>query len=271
LCEWCCSALGLPGRAAHADRAESLLLELDDSLGLGNLYLNRGLSAWTEARAREAIEDFTMASERYERAGYVLGAALADNNVAEVRTLQMRLDEAQRLLVHARRVIEAANYPIGTFIAVSGLSRVAAWRGDTAAARSLQHEALAGFAALGADDFVADSRVRLVEIAVAERDWAGALLAAEEAGAALNGLGEVPVLPGMLCRLRGRALEGLGRIEDAREEYARAVELSDADGFAYETALASIGLARVDGDEAAAARGEARLRDIDVVALPPGT
>src|SRR4029078_5672822 len=121
------------------------LIELDDSLGLGNLYLNRGISAWTDGRAIDAIADFTLSSERYERAGYVVGAALADNNIAEVRTLQMRLDDAERLLTHAKRVTVAANYPLGTFITVSGLARVAAWRGEIAEAQTLQSEALAGF------------------------------------------------------------------------------------------------------------------------------
>ena len=50
LSEWCCSALGLPQRAAHATEAELLLTELDDSFGLANLYLNRGESAWRESR-----------------------------------------------------------------------------------------------------------------------------------------------------------------------------------------------------------------------------
>jgi tetratricopeptide (TPR) repeat protein len=270
LSEWCCSALGLPGQAAHADRAEQLLIELDDSLGLGNLYLNRGISAWTQARATDAVADFAMSSERYERAGYVLGAALSDNNIAEVRTLQMRLDEAERLLTHAKRVTQAANYPLGTFITMSGLSRVAAWRGDTELGRTLQSEALAGFRILGADDYAADSLVRQVEIAVIAEDWTGALALADATDHAITALGDIPVLPAMLCRLRGRALEAMHRGGEARAAYARAIELSSTDGFRYEVALASIGLGRVEGDDAAIERALDRLREIDVLSLPPG-
>ena len=63
------------------------------------------MSAWQRVpRAPRPSPTSRASSERYKRAGDVLGAALADNNLAEVLTLQLRLDEAERLLVHARRV-----------------------------------------------------------------------------------------------------------------------------------------------------------------------
>jgi len=66
-------------------------------------------------------------------------------------------------------------------------------------------------------------------------------------------------------------MEAMERPDDAREQFARAIELSAADGFEYETVLDSIGLARVDGDDAGIVRAYARLRELDVVSLPPGT
>ena len=95
LAEWCCTCLGLPERAEHERAALALLTELDDSIGLANLYLNRGVSAWRECRAHDAVADFRSSSEHYERAGDVLGAALADNNLAEILTLQFHLDAAE--------------------------------------------------------------------------------------------------------------------------------------------------------------------------------
>ncbi|MEO7372247.1 MAG: AAA family ATPase, partial [Ilumatobacteraceae bacterium] len=131
LAEWCCMSLGLPERAEHERAAFSLLAGLDDSIGLGNLLLNRGESAWRECRALDAVEDFRLSSERYKRAGDVLGAALADNNLAEILTLQFHLEAAEELLTRARRVTQAAQYPHGTMTTISGLSRIAAWKGDT--------------------------------------------------------------------------------------------------------------------------------------------
>jgi tetratricopeptide (TPR) repeat protein len=271
LCEWCCSALGLPDRAAHAERAETLLIELDDSLGLGNLYLNRGISAWTESRGSEAVADFAQSSERYERAGDVLGAALADNNLAEVLTLQHRLDGAERLLVHARRVTEAANYPYGALTTVSGLSRIAAWRGDTGRALALQEEALAGFEDMGAVDLIADSLVRMVEIHLIAGEYPSALAVAERARQALIDLGDVPILPATLHRLRGRAHLALQELPQASREFACALECATRDQYPYEIALAEIGVARVEGDDSRFERALARLDAMGVLAPPPGT
>jgi hypothetical protein len=111
----------------------------------------------------------------------------------------------------------------------------------------------------------------MVEIAVIAEEWNWAATAAHEAEIAVSALGAVPVLPAMLCRLRGRVLEATQRVGDAREQYVRAIELSATDGFEYETVLASIGLARVERDDAGIERAYARLRELDVVSLPPGT
>jgi tetratricopeptide (TPR) repeat protein len=249
----------------------ALLTELDDSIGLGNLLLNRGESAWRESRALDAIADFKASSKRYQRAGDVLGAALADNNLAEILTLQFRLDSAQELLIRARRVTQAANYPHGTMITVSGLSRIAAWKGRTADALALQSEALSGFRKLRADDFVVDSLVRLVEIHVIAGDAPAALAAADEANRAMSRLGDVAVVPATLMRLRARALLLAGRDAEARKTFENALDLATVDGFTYEVALASMGIGRMDGDDARVSTALAQLAELGVVAAPPGS
>lgn len=271
LSEWCCMSLGLPDRVEHDRAAERLLLELDDSIGLANLYLNRGESAWRECRVSDAVADFRASSERYARAGDVVGAALADNNLAELLTLQFRLDQAEALLTRARRVTEAAGYPLGTMITISGLSRVAAWRGDTAEAFTLQTDALSGLRKLGADDLVADSLIRLVEIHVIAGDADAALVTADQAATALGGLGEVPIMLTTLARLRARALLLADRHDGARLEFARAHHAAQRDGSAYEVALAMIGLGRIDGDQQLVDAGMAQLAELGVLAPPPGT
>jgi tetratricopeptide (TPR) repeat protein len=271
LAEWCCTALGLPERSEHAEAAFALLTELDDSIGLANLLLNRGESAWRENRPADAIADFRASSERYARAGDVIGAALADNNLGEILTLQFRLSEAQPLLENARRVTLAAGYPHGTLATTSGLARIEAWSGRTDEALRLQHIALTGFTELGADDFVADSLVRLVEIHLLSGDPSSALAAAEQAATSLRRLGDVRVLPATLARLHGRASLALGDAGAARERFERALELATADGMVYEHALAALGMARVDRDEGAAAVALERLAQLGVLAPPPGS
>ena len=211
LAEWCCSCLGLPERVDHERAALALLTELDDSIGLANLLLNRGVSAWRECRPADAIADVRASSELYERAGDVPGMAIADNNLAETLTSQFRLDEAELLLLRVRRLLRAASYPLGAIAATSGLSRIAAWRGQVTEALELQIEALTGFRELGADDYVVDSLVRLVEIHVIVGDARAALEAAKDAERALARLGDVPVTPAALARLTARALRLAGR------------------------------------------------------------
>lgn len=272
LAEWCCASLGLPERSAHEEEALALLTELDDSIGLANLFLNRGVSAWQESRVGDAIHDFRAGSERYLRAGDVVGAALADNNIAEILTLQNRLDEAEVLLDKARRVLQAASYPLGTAIATSGLSRIAAWRGDSADALRLQAVALERFRELGAEEHAMDSLIRLVEIHVlaAETAAAAALDVAAEARSVLERAGDVPVLPGTLARLEARARRLSGDIPAARSLLDEAHELGTRDGFDYEVALSALAIGRLDGDEARIAEALAVLGDLGVVAPPPG-
>ncbi len=271
LAEWCCDNLGLPERARHERAAMSLLSELDDSIGLANLFLNRGVSAWRECRALDAVADFRASSERYQRAGDVLGAAVVDNNLAEILTLQSHLDEAEELLLRARRLLQAANYPLGTLAANSGLSRIASWRGAKSEALELQSEALSGFRELGADDYVVDSLVRLVEIHVVAGDAASALDAADQAAKALAKLGPIPVVPATLARLTARALLLAGRTAEARNAFQAALSLAQADGFIYEAALSSIGVGRIDGDDTCVRNAFAQLRELGVEAPPPGS
>ncbi len=115
---------GCPNARSTRQAAMELLTELDDSLGRGNLFLNRGVSVWREGRVQDAIADFGASSECYARSGDVVGAAMADNNLAEILTLQVRLDPAEKLLTNALRVQRAANYMHGEMATISGLSRV---------------------------------------------------------------------------------------------------------------------------------------------------
>jgi tetratricopeptide (TPR) repeat protein len=269
LSEWCCSCLGLPGRVEHEQAALRLLTELDDPLGLANLLLNRGVSAWREWRVEHAIADFRASSECNVRAGDVVGAAIVDNNLAEILTVQFRLDQADQLLQNARRVLRAANYTLGEMGTVSGLSRIAAWRGDATTALDLQSTALEGFRSLAADDYVLDSLVRLVEIHVLAGDPAAALDAADAAAAMLRRLGAVPVVPFTLARLRGRALLELGREHEGTECLQRALSLATDDGHAYEIALSSLMLGRLRGAEREVEQAMAQLHDLGIRDLPP--
>ena len=271
LAEWCCSCLGLPERVEHEQAALALLSSLDDSIGLANLYLNLGASAVQEFRVTDAVADLRTSSEYYERAGDVLGAALADNNLAELLTMQSQLDSAEDLFNRARRVLQAANYPYGVMSTISGLSRISSWRGETEEALRLQGEALQGFRDLGADDLVLDSLVRIVEIYVIAGEASAALTASEVASKALARHGAVAVIPATLARLTARALVLAGRQSEARAMFEKAIELAKTDGSRYEEVLASLGVGRLDHDDSRVSAALAQLAESGVEAPPRGS
>ena len=269
LAEWCCASLALPERTAHEDAALTLLTELDDSIGLANLFLNRGTTAWQESRITDAIADFRASSDLYQRAGDVVGAALADNNVAEMLTVQFRLDEAEALLENANRVLLAASYPLGTAMTISGLSRIASWRGNSSNALRLQSDALARFRGLGADDLVVDSLVRLIEIHLLADETTAALEAAAEAREALERIGDIPVLSRTLARLEARARQLSGDVDGARALLQDG--LGTGGDLDYEAALSSLAMGRLDGDDDRVEAALTELRALGVLAPPPGS
>jgi ATP/maltotriose-dependent transcriptional regulator MalT len=201
----------------------------------------------------------------------VLGAALADNNRAEILTIQWHLDDAEALLRRAQRVMRAASYPLGATGTISGLARIAAWRGQLDEALDLQTTALAGFQELHADDQIADALVRLAEIHVLRGEPDTALVVLRDADVVLARLPDVTVLPATQLRWRARALLASGDIDAARSAFARALDKARADGSEYEMALATIGLARIDTDPKGLGDADAALARLGVLAPPPGS
>ena len=204
LAEMSSDSLGRPERADHERAALALLATVDDPVALGNLLLNRGVSAFNECRFDDALESYRASTEHYGRAGDVVGAALCDNNRAEILTLQFRLDLAEELLIPAGRVLVAGGYPLGVAIVESGRSRIDTWRGDLGSALERQERALAAMVGLNADEYVLDSQLRLIEIAVLAGDAGLGRTLCDDAGDRLQRLGEVAVAPATLDRLRGR-------------------------------------------------------------------
>ena len=238
LAEWCCSCLDLPQRAVHEKAAMELMTVLDDSLGVGNLLLNRGVSAWREAGVDDAIADFRASSEHYRRAGDVVGAAMADNNLAEILTLQGHLGTAEELLRNAGRVARAANYRHGELATISGLSRIAAWRGDVAAASRPADVRPRWVPPPG----IGRLRVRLARPPRRDprprrrcrcRPGCGDLGRREP-----TKLGDVPLVPATLARLRG---PGAARCRSPGRRGpvagARPASWRRGDGYAFEVAL----------------------------------
>jgi tetratricopeptide (TPR) repeat protein len=197
--------LGNPAAVQHGEAALALLRELGDDVRLANVLLNLGWTAFLRSDWTTALSYYAESRTAYRRAGDVVGAALAQNNEAELLTDQGRYDEARSLLDDARRVWRAAGYRVGVVMTTSGLSRLELRAGRIGSAEAMLAEALDEFRVLGAMSYVLDASVRQVEcLLYANRPGEAIALATrierELASAA------VPVLPATLARFHGMAL-----------------------------------------------------------------
>ncbi|HEX8582572.1 MAG TPA: tetratricopeptide repeat protein, partial [Acidimicrobiales bacterium] len=246
------SEIGDPRSAVHGRAARRRFERLGDNVGLGNVLLNLGVSAYNRGRIVDALGLYEGSEAAYERAGDVIGGALVANNRAEVLTDQGRFEDAARLLQRARRLFRATGYGSGVAMTTSAFSRLALRGGDTAEADRLLDEALAEFRSLDAANYVADTLVRRVENLVAAGRADEALVVATTARAALDQQEQPALLPEVLARLVAMAC------------------VSRGDVAAAERALDAAGTGR-----GVRSRLEAALRDVVRAAahgapLPPG-
>ncbi|HEU4865745.1 MAG TPA: adenylate/guanylate cyclase domain-containing protein, partial [Actinomycetota bacterium] len=98
------------GQSEHFDRALELFEELGNVRRQGDVLTYYGAMAYWEGRWHEAIELYERGRQRSERAGDVVGAANASMNVAEIRSDQGRLEEAEAPAREALRVFRAARF-----------------------------------------------------------------------------------------------------------------------------------------------------------------
>ena len=98
------------GQAEHFERALEIFEETGDVLRQSDVLNYHGAMAYWEGRWGDAVELYERGRQRAERAGDVVGAAIASVNIAEVLSDQGRLDEAEGPARDALRVFRAAQY-----------------------------------------------------------------------------------------------------------------------------------------------------------------
>ncbi len=92
--------------------------------------LNVGVQAYADGQWTEAAELYAQARENCLRAGDRQNAALAGTNLGELLVSQGRLDEAERVLTDARRVLRSSGYTAFALFAEVQLARCALDRAD---------------------------------------------------------------------------------------------------------------------------------------------
>jgi len=234
----------------------------------GSALNNLGIHHYTEGRWDDAVACYRASREAKLRAGDPLGAAVQENNVAEVLSDQGRLEEAEPLFRNMVRVCRAARFPIGASLGTSNLGRLAARDGRFAEAHELFDDSAAGFASIDAGRYVNESHARRAECLVLEGRFAEAL---EVASALVEAARETPFggLEALVERTIGLALHQGRRPEEATPHLLESLRIARELEAVYETALTLRALADTKAPDADAhrAESEALLARLGVVAL----
>jgi predicted ATPase/class 3 adenylate cyclase len=234
----------------------------------GSALNNLGIHHYTEGRWDDAVACYRASREAKLRAGDPLGAAVQENNVAEVLSDQGRLEEAEALFRNMVRVCRAARFPIGASLGTSNLGRLAARDGRFAEAHELFDDSAAGFAAIDAGRYVNETHARRAECLVLEGRFAEAL---EVASALVDAARETPFggLEALVERTIGLALHQARRPEEGRPHLLESLRIARELEAVYERALTLRALADTKAPDADAhrAESEALLARLGVVAL----
>jgi tetratricopeptide (TPR) repeat protein len=233
-------AVGLGGDGGHARRALDIVQDLGDKPWLEARVLNNlGYRAYFAGRWPEAVMYYSDSMAACEKAGDQWTASLESANLAEVRSDQGHLTEAEPMLEEALRISRAAGTQGFTGLNARLLGRVAARLGDHARAESLFKMARKAGAsegdtleALYTDAFTAECRY----LGGSARD---AVEVAE------NALAEATKIPGsemvipLLQRVRALGLADLGEKNTAGMALRASIEYARMMKLPYELAMST--------------------------------
>ena len=144
--------LGEPEKAVHERMALEIYTTLGDTRSRGITEMNLGVQAYADGRWKEA-EDLYRRAQEDCGAGDRYNVVIAATNLGELLISRGQIEEAERLLVDARRVLRSSRYTAFALFAETQLARCALDRGEAARAVELLERIVAeatgvGFAAL---------------------------------------------------------------------------------------------------------------------------
>jgi class 3 adenylate cyclase/tetratricopeptide (TPR) repeat protein len=239
------------GQAAHFEQALSLFEKLGDVKRQGDVLTYYGAMAYWEGRWDDALVLYERGRERSQRAGDVVGAAIASMNIAEVRSDQGRLEEAEGPARNALRVFRASAYPELVATDCGILGRIVSRAGRHEEAHGILSEALGQAEKAGAQLLEVGTLGLLGEDRVRVGDAEGAFAHLERAQSLASNVGGAGVYEPLLERVRGCAHLVLGELEDADKALDRSLDAARSAGSEFEVMLslsAQIVLAHVRAD-----------------------
>ena len=228
--DWAHVALGRLDEAVYSERAAEIYEELGDLDRLAWVLNNLGGLDYLAGRWNETLELAGRARETFKRIGDDSQASMPGLNIAEIRSDQGKMEEAEPLFREVLEVRRSAGNPLKIAEAASLLGRHLARVGGFDEARALLEESRQLFAEEGDEEDLLTTDAWLIECMVLEGNGAGALPALEEALRQAETISGVSIVVANLYRLRGWAYIQTGDLEAAREaleESLRVARLED--------------------------------------------
>ncbi|MGH8927814.1 MAG: tetratricopeptide repeat protein, partial [Acidimicrobiia bacterium] len=226
--------LGQHAKAVFGPLALEIYEKIGDLQGAAIIINNLGGHAYFAGEWDAALGHYARAQDAYRRAGNEAEAAIAGANIGEVLVSQRKLVEAEPILRDALRVLNA-HHMVDAIFASMQLARLASAQGDLAGAQEAFLQIHAEARRLGEKHSQLEAAVHLAELGVRQGDAVGALelLAAAEAEAG----DDAELYACALARVRGSALDALGRPEEACGQIERGLTRAREEGLLYEEAL----------------------------------
>ena len=269
------ASTGAVETGSYARRAVEIFEGLDDYVGLSRSLNNLGISAWRSGDWSESFDLFERSRHAYERAGDVVGAAMAASNAAEILSDQGQIDEAIAMYRAALRTVRSAGFSSGTAVLTGNLGQAEARAGRCAEGLRLLDESISLLGKIGATGYELEADVKRREALVLSGRFDEALDGGDHLLSKLDA-NEEGVLAAMLQRQRALAHAGAGRLDEARvvldDSIARALA-AQADYELGRSLLARAEFARQHGDTPSAGdeqRGRALLDRLGVVLVTAG-
>jgi LuxR family maltose regulon positive regulatory protein len=268
-----------PATLRHAQLAIDRAADEDDVTRAGASAIS-GLTFWGRGDLEDAHHAYSSCVQGLQRAGHLSDVLGCSITLADIRTTQGRLGDAQRTFERALQLAaqEPGTVLRGTADMYVGMSQIACERGDlhTATQYLMRSQELGEHTGLPQNPY--RWRVAMARVREAEGDPDGALALLDDA----QRMYLADFLPNVrpVPALRARMLAAHGRWRDALD-WAREQGLSADDTLTYITEFAHLTLARVllarhasDGDNSAlndASRLLARLQSAAVAGGRPGS
>jgi class 3 adenylate cyclase/tetratricopeptide (TPR) repeat protein len=148
------------------ERAVALCEELGDEVKLAIMLNNLGNMASVASQWDYAVDSWTRSSQVSAKVADLVGAAIADANLAELRVNQGRLQEAESLLAPARRTLDSFGHRAMAAFAQMHLGRARAFLGDVDAGLADIRSAVTAFDEVGAPIESLEALCRVAEVLV---------------------------------------------------------------------------------------------------------